>query len=51
MMRGAYTEFMRTYVELPLMEENKEMNTKSYYLPHHAVVKKMDPEGKSIDSV
>jgi len=40
---------MRTYAELSYMEEIKETNIKSNricYLPHHAVVKKTDPEGK-----
>jgi len=40
---------MRTYAELSHMKEIREMNTKSNricYLPHHAVVKNSNPEGK-----
>jgi len=46
-LRGAYVEFMRTYAELSYMEKIRETNTKSNqicYLPHHAMVKKSDPE-------
>jgi len=35
MIKGAYIEFMRTHVELPLMEENKEMNTKTRAIIYH----------------
>jgi len=51
-LRDAYVEFMRTYAELSHMEEIRnieETNIKSNricYLPHHAVVKKSDPNGK-----
>jgi len=51
-LRSAYVEFMGTYAELSHMEEirnTEETNTKSNricYLPHHAVVKKSDPERK-----
>jgi len=48
-LRGAYVEFVRTYAELSHIEEIRETNTKSdriCYLPHHAVVKKSDLEGK-----
>jgi len=48
-LRGAYVEFMRTHAELSHMKEIRETNTNSNricYLPHHAVVKNSDPEGK-----
>jgi len=51
-LRGAYVDFMGTYAKLSHMEEirnTEETNIKSHrvcYLPHHAVVKKSNPEGK-----
>jgi len=45
-LRGAYIEFMRIYTVLSHMEEIKRMRIPAYYLPHHAILKKIDPEEK-----